>query len=117
MKSIGIDPDLANILYGFNALLNSDYRAVDQIFDYQVFKDKIQNEKLIDSIIRYMSGTWNNKTLYIILKNMIQTHGFYASHDPIQTAKTLKKMVEFNVIKNIAKASEGNVVSCGKILD
>ena len=117
LKSLGINPDLAHILFGFNALLNSDYRVVDQIFDYQLFKEKIDNEALLDAVIKFVSGTWSNKTLEIILKNMILTHKFYENHDPELIVKELKHKVEFSMIKNIAKACEGNMVSCGKVLD
>ena len=117
LRSFGIDPDLSNVLHGFNGLLNSDYRAVDQIFDYQEFKEEIDNEELLDAIITLVSGTWNNRKLHVILKNMIQRLKLYSNHDQKQIVKKLKNKVEFKLIKNIVQACEGNMVSCGKILD
>lgn len=62
---------MAHILIGFNALLNKDFISIHSMFDFEQFKEELDNMELVHATIKLASNKWNTESLKTVVEGII----------------------------------------------
>jgi len=108
---------VAHILIGFNAILNKDFINVHDLFDFQQFKDELDNMELVHSVVKLGSNKWTKESLKTLIEGIIVSENLYTHCNIPEKVELMSKSVEFTAVINMIEAIEGDMQSLGSICD
>ena len=108
---------MAHILIGYNAILNKDFIHVHDLFDFQQFKDELDNMELVHAIIKLASNKWDKESLKTVMESIIVSKNLYATANVPEKIEQMSQSIEFETIINLVEAINGDMQSLGQVCD
>ena len=115
IRLCGIDEDIAHVFLGYNAILNKDFVNVSQMFEFEKFKNSINNSELMDAVLGLASNRWNSESLKLIMENIIVSNNLYPQYNVSDVIEKISNQIEFETVINLIEAVEGDMQSLGQI--
>ena len=89
---------MAHILIGFNAILNKDFIHVHDLFDFQQFKDELDNMDLVHAIIKLASNKWDKESLKTVMESIIVSKNLFSNSNIPEKIEQMSQSIEFETI-------------------
>ena len=115
IRLCGIDESIAHVFLGYNAILNKDFVNVTEMFEFDKFKNSINDPELIEAILGLASSRWNTDSLKLIIEKIIVSNNLYPQHNLPEIVDSLSEKIEFETVINLMEAIEGDMQSLGQI--
>ena len=115
IRLCGIDEDIAHVFLGYNAILNKDFVNVSQMFEFEKFKNSINDSELMDAVLGLASNRWNSESLKLIMENIIVSNNLYPQYNVSDVIEKISNQIEFETVINLIEAVEGDMQSLGQI--
>ena len=78
---------------------------------------EIDNVPLVHSIIKLGSEKWKDDDVKDIMREIIYSQNLFTNDDPDEKVEQFANSVEFNLVKNVIRATEGDLQSLGQTCD
>lgn len=86
-----------------------------EIFEFEQFQKEIDDINLVHGVVKLGSGKWNDESLRNIVREIMISQNLYTKDHLEDKLRELVAANEFQIIKNILRATEGDLQSLGQV--
>ena len=85
------------------------------MFEFEKFKNSINDSELMDAVLGLASNRWNSESLKLIMENIIVSNNLYPQYNVSDVIEKISNQIEFETVINLIEAVEGDMQSLGQI--